>query len=342
MKVFSQIRVESESMDKSIPAPEQFLTSDHANSASIDQAWDQNNQQWWDWYMSLAENDEADEQVPLMELPAAAPCDFPSTEELAQQLEAHYPIHQDQIDAFQRDGFIKLKNLIEPEALALLRSEMTQLFEQAAEKLGSRFSSLEMMWPGNAVLKQFVFSRRLARLAAELLGVAKVRLYHDNALSKQPGCGRTPWHYDGHHFPIATENVCTLWLPLQAIPNNMGPLAFARGLNLVKMVDSIPFNKFDTSYDQQIMEKFRNEGIDVNSGPFDLGEASFHHNFSFHTAGPNRTTTQRMVLATTYFDDGARVIDAPHMVNGDWRQFMPGIEPGDVIDTELNPILYSS
>jgi hypothetical protein len=35
------------------------------------------------------------------------------------------------------------------------------------------------------------------------------------------------------------------------------------------------------------------------------------------------------------------VIDAPHMVNGDWRRFMPGIEPGQVIDTELNPILYA-
>ena len=102
------------------------------------------------------------------------------------------------------------------------------------------------------------------------------------------------------------------------------------------------FSKFDTSYDQRIMERFREHGVEVDSSAFDLGEASFHHNLSFHTAGPNRTTTPRMVLATTYFADGARVIDAPHMVNGDWRRFMPGIEPGQIIDTELNPILYAS
>lgn len=329
-------------MDQNTSASNQFLSADHASSTNIEQAWDQDNQQWWDWYMSLAENEAGQQEAPLVELPPAKAYAFPAASELAAELDAPYALSQSQIESFQRDGYIKLKELITPGALAQLRQEMSQLLEQAASQLGSRFGSLEMMWPDNPIVRQFVFSSRLARLASELLGVPKVRLYHDNGLSKQPGCGRTPWHYDGHHFPIATEDVCTLWLPLQAIPDNMGPLGFARGLDLVDLVADIPFSKFDTSYDQRIMERFRERGVEVDSSAFDLGEASFHHNFSFHTAGPNRTTTSRMVLATTYFADGARVIDAPHMVNGDWRRFMPGIEPGQVIDTKLNPILYSS
>jgi hypothetical protein len=120
----------------------------------------------------------------------------------------------------------------------------------------------------------------------------------------------------------------------------MGPLGFAKGMDVVQLVKDIPFNKFDTSYDRQISNRLREEKIEVDLSPFDLGEISFHHNLSFHTAGSNRTTTARMVLATTYFEDGARVIDAPHMVNGDWRQFMPGVEPGQVIDTPLNPVLF--
>lgn len=292
--------------------------------------------------MSLAENDSGEDEAPLVELPPAIPVSFPDETQLVEELDAPYALSQSQIDSFQQDGYIKLKKLISPGALAQLRDEMSQLLQQDDTQLGSRFGSLEMMWPTNPVVRQFVFSSRFARLASELLGVPKVRLYHDNGLSKQPGCGRTPWHYDGHHFPIATEDVCTLWLPLQSIPDNMGPLGFARGLELVDLVADIPFSKFDTSYDQRIMERFREHGVEVNSSAFDLGEASFHHNLSFHTAGPNRTTTPRMVLATTYFADGARVIDAPHMVNGDWRRFMPGIEPGQIIDTELNPILYAS
>lgn len=329
-------------MTKSTPAPDQFLSADHANSTDIQQAWDQDNQQWWDWYMSLAENELNDAEKELVELPPADPVAFPDAITLSDELAAPYKLSQEQIEAFQRDGYIKLKNLISPGALAILRAEMSQLFELAASQQGSRFGSLEMMWPDNPTVRHFVFSTRLAKLASELLGVEKIRLYHDNGLSKQPGCGRTPWHYDGHHFPIATRDVCTLWLPLQAIPENMGPLGFARGLDLVDLVEDIPFSKFDTSYDRRIMEKFRESGVEVESGPFDLGEASFHHNLSFHTAGPNHTTTPRMILATTYFADGARVIDAPHMVNGDWQRFIPDTQPGQVIETDLNPILYSA
>jgi len=28
------------------------------------------------------------------------------------------------------------------------------------------------------------------------------------------------------------------------------------------------------------------------------------------------------------------------MVNGDWRRFMPGAQPGEVIKTSLNPVLF--
>lgn len=318
----------------------QYLSADHAKSAETDLEWDQDNQQWWDWYMSLAENEADGSEEPLLELPEPASHDFPSLTDLTAELSQPFQLSSDQIEAFQQQGFIKLKNVLSPGCLSLMRHELSTLFEQESEQLGNRFGSLEMMWEQNEIIKSFVMSSRLAKLAADLLGVTAIRLYHDNGLSKEPGCGRTPWHYDGHHFPIATDNVCTVWVPLQEIPDAMGPLGFAKSLEVVKLVEDIPFNKFDSSYDRRVNERLREQNIEVDLTPFDLGEVSFHHNLNFHTAGSNRTTTRRMVLATTYFEDGARVIDAPHMVNGDWRQFIPGVEPGEVIDTPLNPVLF--
>ncbi|MDC0279061.1 phytanoyl-CoA dioxygenase family protein [bacterium] len=318
-----------------------FLSSEHASSNDIQQQWDQNNQQWWDWYMSLAENS-AETQTDLVTLPELPSHPIPDPEAMRRELDQAFELSTEQIESFRNHSFIKLKDVLSPGLLTLMRQELASLLNAAGDHLGSRFGSLEMMWPENEMIRALVFSKRLARMAAELLGVDKIRLYHDNALSKQPGCGRTPWHYDGHHFPIATRDVCTVWIPLQAIPLNMGPLGFAHGMDLVDVVADIPFNKFDTSYDARIIKRFRDRNIRINSSPFDLGEISFHHNYNFHTAGGNLTTTPRMVLATTYFGDGARVIDAPHMVNGDWQRFMPGLEPGDVIDTPNNPILYSN
>lgn len=326
-------------MSESAKPGGEHLSAAHSASSEIGLEWDQDNQQWWDWYMSLAENDTG-EGAELIELPEPPTHAAPSESSLADELSQSFALSADQIQFFQKSGYIKLKNVLSPGALCLLRSELTALFEQQSEQLGKRFGSLEMMWEENKIIREFVMSSRLAKLAGELLGVEAIRLYHDNGMAKQPGCGRTPWHYDGHHFPIATQNVCTVWIPLQEIPNEMGPLGFAKGLGLVDMVKDIPFNKFDTSYDQRVNERLRERNIEVDLSPFELGEISFHHNLNFHTASPNRTTTPRMVLATTYFEDGARVIDAPHMVNGDWRRFMPGIEAGQVIDTPLNPVLY--
>ena len=121
----------------------------------------------------------------------------------------------------------------------------------------------------------------------------------------------------------------------------MGPLAFAVGMDAWRLVESVPFSKFDSSYDRRVAEVFAAEGVEVDDGPFALGEVSFHHALSFHTAGPNRTSDSRMVLATTYFEDGAKVVPAPTMISGDWRKFMPGVEPGEPIASPYNPVCFS-
>ncbi len=317
------------------PTAKLLLSKRHAQSDNISVEWDQGNEQWWDWYMSLAENQHA--CIPLQDLPAPAAEPCASVEQLQEELSRPYALSGEQIDAFRQQGYVKLKGVLSRAALVCLRMELCQLIKTASA--GSQFSSLEMMWQHNSILRGFALSPRLARIAAELLSVRRVRLYHDNGLVKQPGCGRTPWHYDAHHFPIATANICTLWAPLQPVPRAMGPLAFARGMETYRLVEDIPFNKFDTSYDRQIIQKFRAARVQVDESEFDEGEVSYHHAFSFHTAGPNQTTIPRGVLATTYFEHGACVTQAPHMVNGDWRKFMPGIEAGQKIDTPLNPIL---
>jgi hypothetical protein len=45
------------------------------------------------------------------------------------------------------------------------------------------------------------------------------------------------------------------------------------------------------------------------------------------------------LFATTYFADGARLVDSPTMVSGDFEKFLPGARPGAIIDTPLNPIV---
>ena len=224
----------------------------------------------------------------------------------------------------------------------MLRGALDTLFQRAVGKAPAMgFPSLEMMWTIDPIARLFVLSQRLARIAADLLDVDSVRLYHDNALSKLPGCGRTPWHYDAHHYPIASENVVTVWIPLQPTPRGMGPLSFARGIECWRQVADVPFSKFDDSYDRGIIDALGAAKVPIEDGPFELGEVSFHHTRSVHTAGPNRSSMARVALATTYIETGSRLINSPTLISGDFEKFMPGIQPGDPIESPLNPIVYT-
>ena len=49
--------------------------------------------------------------------------------------------------------------------------------------------------------------------------VEGVRVYHDQALNKEPGGGYTPWHCDGYYWPVQSDKIVTAWVPLQVIPN---------------------------------------------------------------------------------------------------------------------------
>ena len=306
------------------------------------EAWDKDNQAWWDWYVSLADN--SNTKNTLIKLPEPPKLKNPLIIELKKELSNPFKLTKNNIAFFQKNGFIKLKNVLTPGATQVLRHEILSLLKKTFSNYykikKNRFLSLEMMWLENTLIKEFVFSTRITKICADLLSVKKIRLYHDNALVKESGCGRTPWHYDDHHFPLETNDVITAWIPAQAIPIEMGPLTFAKPLEVYKLVKDITFNDLDTSYDKKISDIFKNEQVSIVEEPFELGEVSFHHNLSFHTASENQTTQSRIVLANTYFADGARVVDNPTMISGDWKKFIPETNPGEIVSSNLNPICW--
>lgn len=49
-----------------------------------------------------------------------------------------------------------------------------------------------------------------------------MRLYHDQALNKEPGGGYTPWHCDQYYWPVQSDKIVTAWVPLQ-VPHSPSP-----------------------------------------------------------------------------------------------------------------------
>mgnify|MGYP000669104799 CR=1 FL=1 len=319
------------------------LNSKISNATDISKPWDKDNQAWWDWYVTLADNNAKEDEIinadPLPDIP------IPSDDEVISELTEPYHLTNDQILFFKKNGFIKLKKVFSPGAALKLRVELINLLKEEFKvdpdkEAHDRFLSLEMIWPDNALIRAYVLSPRLGQISADLLEVPAVRLYHDNVLAKQAGCGRTPWHFDDHHFPLDTNDVVTAWAPVQPTPLEMGPLSFGYPLVDHQLVNAVTVERTGTGYDRSVSDVFLKNNVSVNETPFELGEVSFHHNLNFHTASRNRTNRSRVALANTYYRDGARVVNAPTMVSGDWQKFMPNVKPGDVAASPLNPICW--
>lgn len=307
----------------------------------IDQEWAGDDQDWWDWYVTLAANESTPtELVDGPGLPDVVPAD---DEQVERELAEPYDLDPAAVEAFSRDAFIRLPGVLSPPVVRRLADRLQDLLRaEHGDDVTGRFTALEQMWLHDDLMRAVALSPRIGGLAAALLGEPGVRLYHDNALSKESGCGRTPWHHDAEHFPLQTTQAVTAWIPMSAIPGRMGPLSFARGRDVLAEVSDLEFDKIGTSYDEAVAQRFAERQVAVEAAPFAVGDVSFHSALCFHTAGPNLTTQPRRALATTYFADGARVVDSPTLISGTWREFLPGVEPGGLAVSDLNPLVGRS
>lgn len=262
------------------------------------------------------------------------------------ELDTPIPVTKEQIAFFRENGFIKIKQVLSPETIRYMdetiTSEVVRLNTQhlpldQRDTYGKAFLQIMNLWTKSPLVKEIVFSKRLARLAADLLEVKGVRLYHDQALYKEPSGGHTPWHADQYYWPLSSPKTVTVWIPLQATPLELGPLEFSAGSNQL----STGRDKKISDESQQLLEQtLKQQGYTHIVEPFELGEVSFHTGWLFHRAGPNVTKKMRKVMTMIYMDKDM-VLKTPENENQqqDWDTWCPGAKVGQVVDTPLNPVL---
>jgi ectoine hydroxylase-related dioxygenase (phytanoyl-CoA dioxygenase family) len=248
---------------------------------------------------------------------------------------------------FDADGFVRLRDVLSPETIAAYEPaitgkviELNTMHLPMAERTTYQkaFLQVENLWRHSAAVREVVFSRRLAQIAAELLGVNGVRLYHDQALYKEAGGGLTPWHADQYYWPLANDRAITAWIPLQETPLEMGPLAFARGSHRFSHGRDLPISDESEAALQAALDE---QNFPLVQEPFALGDVSFHLGWTFHRAAQNATSTPRRVMTIIYIDADVTVTEP---VNDhqrvDLATWLGNTPVGEVPDTDLNPVLY--
>lgn len=258
-----------------------------------------------------------------------------------------YQLSDDDRAGFVRDGFVKLRGVLDPDRLnqvgpvitdQVIRLNTQHLPLAERDTYGKAFLQVSNLWQHSPEVEQFVRSPDLARLAAELLGVRSVRLYHDQALYKEPSGGITPWHADQFYWPFHSDRCVTVWIPLQDTPAEMGPLTFSAGSHRFTEGRDLPIS--DES-EARIAEMMLQQGFARDDSSFALGDLSYHLGWTFHGAGANASSTPRRVMTVIYVD-ADMVIDPPSndAQVTDLGRWMPGCRVGGRVDSALNPVLH--
>ena len=270
-------------------------------------------------------------------------------QDILDELNAPFEVTAQQVDFFRDNGYIKIANVLSADVIAVMdkviSEEVTRLNTQHLEMkdrdtYGKAFLQIMNIWRNSDAVKQIVFSKRLGQIASDLLEISGVRLYHDQALYKEPSGGHTPWHADQYYWPLSSPKTVTAWIPLQETPLELGPLEFSAGS--FKLTEGRDKAISDESQDllEQLLGK---SGFHHSVEPFSLGEVSFHTGWLYHRAGPNLTDKMRKVMTMIYMDKDMK-LKAPENKNqqADWETWCPGVEVGALVDSPINPVIYAA
>jgi len=264
----------------------------------------------------------------------------PIPEKIRESYGQLFSISAVQREEYWKKGFIKLSGVLTGEALhytrriigaaVLLRKESDK--RTLSEKSTYEQSFLQcgyLCWDFPAV-REFVFARRFAGIARDLMGVDGVHLWHDQALYKEPGGRVTDLHQDISYWPVKTEFTTTFWLALTDVDPSNGNLYFLPGTHRIGLYEYVDIFK-----NPHIPERLKNSPqIDI---PLQAGDATFHSGLTFHGARANQTKDIREAMTIIYIEDGTR-FDTSDPRNAIHKS-CHGLKDGEIIDTNYTPRL---
>jgi hypothetical protein len=262
-------------------------------------------------------------------------------------LKQNYPITQEQQADYQANGHVLLRNILNQEEIKTYRDvivEAAEKFNTEKRKLddrdtyGKAFLQIMNLWEVDKAVAKFTLAHRFGKIAADLMGVEKVRIYHDQALFKEAGGGHTPWHQDQYYWPLETKNTITMWMPLMDISVAMGMLTFASGSQELGFMGNLEISdKSEEILGNLVKEK--NYPI-TRAEIMQAGDATFHAGWTLHSASGNYSDKTREVMTIIFVEDGA-IITEPKNKNqeADRLKWFKGLPVGSLAASEINPLV---
>jgi ectoine hydroxylase-related dioxygenase (phytanoyl-CoA dioxygenase family) len=132
-----------------------------------------------------------------------------------------------EIETYGRDGVVCLRGIYNLSWIEFLREAVDAAMaapgsdaeEYTGEGRTGRFFGDLDLWKRLPAFRDYAFRSPCAEIAGTVMNSEKINLFYDQLLVKEPLTGeRTPWHQDQPYWAVEGRQVCSIWLPLDVIP----------------------------------------------------------------------------------------------------------------------------
>jgi ectoine hydroxylase-related dioxygenase (phytanoyl-CoA dioxygenase family) len=254
---------------------------------------------------------------------------------------------------YWRDGAVCVRGAFDPAVIDLARRAIdanlaspSPSAKRASSADDGAFVEDFCNWDRIGELAAFVRTSGAGRLAGELLGADRVRLFHDHVLVKEAGTRqRTPWHQDLPYYNVDGRSNLSMWIPVDPVPRSST-------LELVAGSHRGPWYVPRSFLDGQA--KWFPDGSlaelpDIDARPdehrvlgwaLEPGDAVCFHMLTLHAAGGFEGPGRRRVLSLRFLGDDMVHAPRPWTTSPDFPGLADELPAGAELDHPRFPVVW--
>lgn len=133
-------------------------------------------------------------------------------------------ITPDVIDQYQRDGVVLLRQWLHPEWLALVQMGLQRVLGNGGQTKHkfydgqpNQFLETVRNFEVTPEIQRLLFDSPIVEMMSRLLRSEQIWYYSDEFFIKGGGAGRTPWHQDLPYWPMAGDQIASIWITLEPL-----------------------------------------------------------------------------------------------------------------------------
>ncbi len=255
----------------------------------------------------------------------------------------------DQINKFEREGFVLGGQVLSDSEVDELRSEMERVINDRDNadavqpvllrnmgKDGAPVWQIVNIWQASDAFKGLMFNPAITGYIGTLTGANSIRIWHDQIQYKPAAVGGVNmWHQDAPYWPVLKPmNQVTAWVALDDVDLENGCMSMVPGSH--RWGNKVDFLHTLKSFDA-MPDEFEGHILEVKACPVKKGVVHFHHALTWHGSSANVSGRPRRAIALHFMTDEARfVADQNHVM----KPFMH-MADNEPIDGDAFPVVWS-